>query len=165
MELVLVRDKEIDKKTELSSQNRRARIVSRKQVSNLIELHQASLDIVTQLTIHLEAVNTVKGPASGLKSEPQVTPAGDTVEEMDQGSASNSKGRGEYTIEDPAPPTLEGPIGDKEPQETGDRASPAPDGLLKCSEQDKVALEALQRVENSPKSPSGVMHTDGGKWR
>lgn len=160
MELVLVRDEEMDKKTELSSQNRRARIVSRKQVSDIIELHQTSLDGAVQLTIHLEAVNTVKGPASGLKSEPQVTPLGDTVEEMDQGS---TKGREEYTAEDPAPPTLEGPVGDEEPQETGDRASPAPDGLLMCSEQDKVALEALQSVEDSPKFPTGVIRVPGGK--
>jgi hypothetical protein len=114
-------------------------------------------------TIHIEALSTVNGRASGLKLEPQVIPVVDTVEQMDEGSTTNPKGRGDYSVEDLAPSALEGLAADEEPQETGSRATPASDGLHIHSEQDKVALGALQGVGLRPNSPAGVIGVPGGK--
>jgi len=108
------------------------------------------------ITVHLEAVSTVKGPASSLKSETQVVPVVSTVDDMDEGSTINTKGRDEYNVEDPAPPTLAGIAGDNDPQESGRRTTPASDGLHIRSEQDRVALEAREHGEVGPKSPIAV---------
>jgi hypothetical protein len=114
-------------------------------------------------TIHVEAVSAVNGRASGLKLEPQVIPVVDTVEKMDEGSTTNSKGREEHSAEDLAPSAIEGLAADEEPQKTGGHATPTSDGLYIHSEQDTVALGALQGVGRSPKSPAGVIGVPGGK--
>ena len=114
------------------------------------------------ITIHLEVVGIVRGPASDLKSAPHVIPIVDTVEEVDEESTANSKGK-RYNIEDSVPPVLEGLVGDEEPQEIGSRAIPVSDDLHVQSGQDKLALEAPQGPGRSPKSPAGVIGAPDGK--
>jgi len=113
-------------------------------------------------SIHLEAVSTAEGPASGLKLDQQVIPVVDTAEEKDEGSTTDFKGREEYS-EGAALSALQGLARDEVPQGPEGRATPASDGLHIHPEQDKVALGALQRVEHSPKSPAGVIGVPGGK--
>ena len=114
------------------------------------------------ITIRLEAVGSVKGPASDLKSAPQVIPVVDTVEEVDEGSTTNSKGK-RYNVEGSIPPVPEGLVGDEEPQEIGGRAIPVSDGPHVHSGQDKLALEAPECLGRSPKSPTGVIGMPDGR--
>ena len=111
------------------------------------------------ITIYLEVASTVKGPASDLNSEPQVISIVDTANED---STTNSKEK-KSNVQDPAPPAFEGVDGGEEPQETEGRASPASDGLHIRSEQENIALGALQFVGYSPKSPAGVIGMPDGK--
>jgi hypothetical protein len=115
------------------------------------------------ITIYLAAVGAVKGPASGLESEPQVNPVGDTVEEMDEGPTAHSEEKEKCNFEDSAPPILTSIAGDEAPQETEGRATPVSDGLQKHSEKDMVALDAIERVGWSPKDPAGVIEMPSGK--
>lgn len=111
------------------------------------------------ITIHLEAISS---EASDLKSESQVIPVVDTVEEVDEGSTTISKGKN-YNFEDPVPRTLEGLVDDEVPQEIGGLAIPASDGLHIHSGQDNLIIEALQCAGSSPKSPAGVIGVLDGK--
>ena len=118
--------------------------------------------VLLSITIHLDTVGNVKGPASDLKSEPQVVPVVDTVEKVDEGPTTNSEGKN-HNVEDPLPPVLENLVGDEVPQEIGGRAIPASNEHHVHSEQDKLALEAPQCLGRSPKSPVGVIEVPDGK--
>ena len=116
------------------------------------------------ITTYPEDVSIVKGLAS-VDSDIQTNPIVDTVQgrPTDDSAIANSEEREIDNVEDPARLTLSDLVGDEKLQDAGGHATPTHEGLHIHSEQDRVALEALEHIEHSPESQAGVIRVLDGK--